>query len=76
MLHGFLNTSDANDTSVHIVYEQAPAKFHVSISSHLTVPCLRDVCTMNQFLWQDDLVSVAKFIHACLDKMLCNWLIQ
>ena len=20
-------------------------------------------------LWQDDLVSVAKFIHACLDKM-------
>ena len=28
-----------------------------------------DVCTMKQFLWQDDLVSVAKFIHACLDKM-------
>ena len=27
------------------------------------------VCTMKQFLWQDDLVSVAKFIHACLDKM-------
>lgn len=25
--------------------------------------------TMKQFLWQDDLVSVAKFIHACLDKM-------
>ena len=24
---------------------------------------------MKQFLWQDDLVSVAKFIHACLDKM-------
>ena len=28
-----------------------------------------DMCTMKQFLWQDDLVSVAKFIHACLDKM-------
>ena len=28
-----------------------------------------DVCTMKQILWQDDLVSVAKFIHACLDKM-------
>ena len=28
-----------------------------------------DVCTMKQFLWQDNLVSVAKFIHACLDKM-------
>ena len=28
-----------------------------------------DVCTMKQFLWQDDLVSVAKFIHASLDKM-------
>ena len=28
-----------------------------------------DVCTMKQFLWQDDLFSVAKFIHACLDKM-------
>ena len=28
-----------------------------------------DVCTMKEFLWQDDLVSVAKFIHACLDKM-------
>ena len=31
--------------------------------------CFLDVCTMQQFLWQDDLVSVAKFIHACLDKM-------
>ena len=30
---------------------------------------ISDVCTMKQFLWQDDLVSVAKFIHACLDKM-------
>ena len=30
-----------------------------------------DVCTMKRFLWQDDLVSVAKFIRACLDKMLC-----
>ena len=28
-----------------------------------------DVCTMKQFLWQDDLVSVAKFIHGCSDKM-------
>ena len=28
-----------------------------------------DACTMKEFLWQDDLVSVAKFIHACLDKM-------
>ena len=28
-----------------------------------------DVCAMKQFLWPDDLVSVAKFIHACLDKM-------
>ena len=24
---------------------------------------------MQQFLWQDDLVSVAKFVCACLDKM-------
>ena len=24
---------------------------------------------MKEFLWQDDLVSVAKFIHACIDKM-------
>ena len=28
-----------------------------------------DVCTMKQFLWQDDLISVAKFMHACSDKM-------
>ena len=27
---------------------------------------------MKQFLWQDDLVSVAKFIHACLDKMFLS----
>lgn len=33
------NALDANDTSVHIVYEQAPAKSHVSISSHLTLRC-------------------------------------
>jgi hypothetical protein len=27
---------------------------------------------MKQFLWQDDFVSVAKFVNACLDKMfLC-----
>ena len=32
-------------------------------------PLFSDMCTMKQFLWQDDLVSVAKFIHACLDKM-------
>ena len=29
-----------------------------------------DVCTMKQPLWQDDSVSIAKFINACLDKML------
>ncbi len=28
-----------------------------------------EACTMKEFLWQDDLVSVAKIIHACLDKM-------
>ena len=41
------------------------------VSQHVLQPFywLRDVCTMKQFLWQDDLVSVAKFIHACLDKM-------
>ena len=27
------------------------------------------VCTMQQFLWQDDLISVAKFVCACLDKI-------
>ena len=36
------------------------------------------VCTMQQFLWQDDLISVAKF---CLwmprqDVFYCNWLVQ
>ena len=31
--------------------------------------CFQDVCTVKQFLWQDDLISVAKFIHACSDKM-------
>jgi hypothetical protein len=28
--------------------------------------------TVKQFFWQDDLVSVVKFVNACLDKMfLC-----
>ena len=39
MFHWLSNALDANDTSVHIVYEQAPAKSHVSISSHLTLRC-------------------------------------
>ena len=29
-----------------------------------------DVCTMKEYLWQGDLVSVAKIVHACLDKKL------
>ena len=37
-----------------------------AVSMH---PLFSDACTMKEFLWQDDLVSVAKFIHACLDKM-------
>ena len=39
---------------------------------------LLDMCTMKHFLWQDDLVDVAKFIHACLDKKVfsCTWLVQ
>ena len=28
-----------------------------------------DACTMKEFLWQDDLVSVAKLFLACLDKI-------
>jgi hypothetical protein len=30
------------------------------------------ISTMRLFFWRDDLVSVARFVHACLDKMYNN----
>ena len=37
-----------------------------------------DMCTMKEFLWQDDLVSVAKFYSfmSRQDFFLCSWLVQ
>ena len=31
--------------------------------------CLRDPQTMQAFMWQEDLIGVAKFVTACLRKM-------
>ena len=38
-------------------------------------PLFVGMSTMRQLFWQDDLVSVAKFAHACLDQQ-CTWLVQ
>ena len=32
----------------------------------------QNISTMRQFFWQDDLVSVAKFVQACLHRMHSN----
>ena len=46
--------------------------FQCSALQHLCEqysPLFVGTSTMKQFVWQDDLVSVARFVHACLDQM-------
>ena len=53
------------NASKHMVFECSAPKVLCEQYASLFV----EVCTMQQFLWQDDLVSVAKYVHACLDMM-------
>ena len=49
--------------------------FHCSALQGLReqhAPLFVGVPTMRQFFWQDDLVSVARFVRACLDKIYNN----
>jgi hypothetical protein len=41
-----------------------------SMKCEANAPIFVEVYTMKQFFWQDDFISVAKVVNACLDKMV------
>ena len=53
----------------HVAFECSAASYSVQGLCDEYASLNSDMCTMKQSLWQDNLVSVAEFIHACLNKM-------
>ncbi len=52
----------------HVVFEYSA----LQVLLEQYAPLFVEAYTMKQFFWQGDLLSVTKFVNACLDKMfLC-----